>query len=81
MKNTICKSGATGWKARVQENYTDRADFDAWDEIYSIAERLGYDTGAQLWEANPMIEGSGEPSDLRVCDNQEDAELKRINAK
>lgn len=71
---TICKSGLTGWKCRLKDNYTDRADFDAWNEIYSLAERLGYDSGAELWEENPMIEGSTNPEDLRVCDEQEDKE-------
>jgi hypothetical protein len=60
-------SGLIGWKARLQDNYDgDFEQFESYDDIYGIAERLGFASAQEAWDANPMIGGSVEPSDLKV---------------
>lgn len=64
---TICQSGIEGWQARLQDNYDN--DFNQWracSETYGLSERLGYDSVEEAWEANPIVEGSTNPSDFRV---------------
>ena len=67
MKRVICASGIEGWQCRLRENYEGCFDaFRAYDEIYGIAGRLGFETAPAAWEANPVIPGSVIPEDLRV---------------
>ena len=64
-----CKSGSTGWRQRLQSVYADCADpfeaFKSYAEMYGLHTRLGYKTPAAAWKANPMVEGSTNPSDYR----------------
>lgn len=66
MKHVKCKSGLTGWQCRLRANY-DRsfAQFESYDRTYNLAKRLGYKTAANAWKANPLIQGSVNPSDFR----------------
>ena|GEM_PF-3470685 len=67
MKRVICMSGIEGWQCRLRENYDGRFDvFQAYDETYGIAHRLGFESAQVAWEANPLIQGSVIPEDLRV---------------
>ncbi len=67
MKRIICKSGIQGWQSTLRKNYENsHAAFLAYDEVYHIAARLGFDSAEEAWQANPVIEGSVYPSDLRV---------------
>lgn len=67
MKQVKCKSGLTGWQCRLQKNYDNSFEqFEAYNETYAIATRLGYKNAEEAWKANPIIQGSTEPSDLRV---------------
>lgn len=66
IKSVICKSGIKGWQARVQENWSSLEELQGYDENYGIASRLGYETAEKLWEDNPIIQGSTNPSDLCV---------------
>ena len=66
MKQVKCKSGLTGYQCRLQENYSDFEEFEAYSETYAVTKRLGYESAQAAWEANPIIQGSVEPSDLRV---------------
>jgi hypothetical protein len=68
MEIVICKSGSTGWRARIQESYSDLEDLTAYNEIYGVCERLGFNSPEEAWEANPLIEGSVIPSDFRVVE-------------
>ena len=62
-----CQSGLEGWQARLRDNYPlGFAQFEAYSDTYGIAERLGFATAEEAWDENPMIEGSTNPSDLRV---------------
>lgn len=54
------------WRARVREIYDSLEELQAYDRNYGICSRLGFPDPAELWEANPRIEGSVYPADLRV---------------
>ena len=60
-----CKSGHIGWRAKLQENYSNFSEFEAYSSTYGIASSLGYKTAKGAWRANPLIEGSVIPEDLR----------------
>lgn len=70
MKQVKCKSGLTGYQCRLQENYSNFEEFEAYSETYGVATRLGYESAKKAWEANPIIQGSTNPSDLRVVLNE-----------
>lgn len=65
IKNIITKSGARGWRSKLQDVYRDLTEFRAYCEIYGIHTRLGYRTVIGAWRNNPTIQGSIYPSDLR----------------
>jgi hypothetical protein len=60
-----CKSGIWGWRGHLRGNYDSFGDFKYWCDIRAIHTRLGYKTPETAWRANPLIEGSVNPSDLR----------------
>lgn len=66
IKSVTCKSGIKGWQARVRDNWKDLPELEQYDNVYNIAGRLGYEVAADLWEENPIIQGSTNPSDLCV---------------
>jgi hypothetical protein len=54
------------WKDRVRKVYASLEELKSYDEVYSIAKRLGYSSAETLWEENPVIGGSANPSDAHV---------------
>lgn len=70
MKRVKCKSGLTGYQCRLQKNYSSFEEFEAYSDTYGVSARLGYKTAEQAWKANPIIQGSVNPSDLRVVLNE-----------
>jgi hypothetical protein len=60
-----CKSGLMGYRCRLRSNYDSFQQFQAYAEMYGLHNRLGYRTIKGAWKANPMVEGSIEPSDFR----------------
>lgn len=66
MRKVKCPSGSNGWQALIQEVYENLADLKSFNAIYGIVKRLGFETTEDLWEKNPMIEGSTKPSDFRI---------------
>jgi len=66
MKRVRCKSGLIGWQDRLQNVYTDLAEFRRWSDVYGLARRLGYRSAAAAWTANPLVRGSVIPSDYGV---------------
>ena len=60
-----CKSGLMGWRTRLRNNYE---NFDEWEgnsDMWGLSMRLGYSNPLRAWNANPIIEGSINPSDFR----------------
>jgi hypothetical protein len=69
MRRVTCTSGIQGWQCRLRENYQGRFEvFRAYDEIYGIARRLGFESAHAAWATNPVIQGSVIPEDLRVVE-------------
>ena len=62
----VCKSGLTGWKCNLQENYNSFQEFKEYCRVYAIHTRLGYKSMKKAWEENPLIKGSTIPSDLEI---------------
>lgn len=65
-RNVICQSGLRGSRYRLRKNYGTFEAFEAYCETYGIHTRLGYATPAEAWDANPWMELSVNPSDLRA---------------
>lgn len=61
-----CKSGIRGWQMKLNKVYTSLEELKSYDEMYNIAKRLGFDDVEELWNKNPVIQGSTNPSDLRI---------------
>lgn len=68
IKQVKCTSGITGWQAKVRDNWSSLEELQVYSETYGIAERLGYESAEELWEANPTVQGSTIPSDLKVVE-------------
>jgi hypothetical protein len=64
-KRVRCQSGIEGYQCRLQENYHDFEQFEAYAEMYGLHTRLGYKTIKGAWKSNPVIQGSTIPSDFR----------------
>jgi hypothetical protein len=65
MKHVICRSGLRGWQQRLRSVYSSLQEFAAYCEVYANHTRLGYATPATAWRANPVVQGSVNPSDYR----------------
>lgn len=64
-KTVKCRSSIEGWEGYLKSVYITEEEFIAYDEIYGISKRLGYNSAETCWKANPLIQGSTDPSDLR----------------
>ncbi len=65
MSRVRCDSGLSGWRCKLRKNYASFEEFETYDRVYGLASRLGYASASEAWDANPMIQGSTEPSDFR----------------
>ena len=61
-----CKSGLMGWRTRLQNNYKDYAEWQDYACAHNLAARLGYVHTRAAWDANPIVEGSVQPSDFQI---------------
>lgn len=53
------------WTGRLQDQYESFEEFEAYDRIYGLSERLGYTSAEEAWDENPMVTGSTDPADYR----------------
>lgn len=60
-----CKSGLMGWRTRLRNNYNNDGHWIYQSDMWGLCERLGFKSPEAAWEANPVIEGSVNPSDFR----------------
>ena len=65
MKQVKCQSGLKGWQSRLRPVYSSFDEFFAYCDCYGIHSRLGYDSPESAWDANPVVQGSVDPSDYR----------------
>ena len=60
-----CQSGLMGWRTRLRNNYKDFDEWEHYSNMRGLCHRLGYGNPLRAWNANPIIEGSTNPSDFR----------------
>ena len=65
-KIVVCDSGEIGMQQRFKSIYDDYQDFLVFDKMFNIAKRLGYDNPKKLWDDNPIVQGSTNPSDFKI---------------
>ena len=79
MKRKIqCDSGLMGWQDRLRKVYGSHGEFVSYDSIYNIARRIGFDCTEEAWDANPVIQGSTNPKDLRASRPEEYQPKKKM---
>ncbi len=59
------QSGIWGWRSRLRTQYSGFPEFNRNNQYFNLAARLSYETATDAWLANPVIEGSTNPSDYR----------------
>lgn len=52
------------WHNRVREVYSSLEELQGYDETFGIVERCGYASAEELWNDNPMLQGSTNPEDF-----------------
>lgn len=67
------------WRQKLQKVYSDFEEFKQWDNIYSLAKRLGFRNAAEAWKTNPLIQGSTNPKDYRVIGKTNKMEVYRLS--
>lgn len=55
----------TKWRDRLHNVYADLEEFRGYCRLYNIHKRIGFRSVIAAWRANPLIEGSVNPQDLR----------------
>jgi hypothetical protein len=55
------------WKSKLQEVYSNFEEFQSYSEMYGLAERLGFQSAEEAWQANPTVQGSVDPADYGVA--------------
>jgi hypothetical protein len=60
-----CESGLMGWQDFVRNVYESYDELERFSEVYGVSTRLGYSV-KKLWDENPIIQGSTNPSDLKI---------------
>lgn len=59
---------AAMWKDNLQNVYGgDFEQFRVYDAMYNLSERLNFSSPEEAWEANPVVQGSTNPSDYKVA--------------
>jgi len=71
MRTVICRSGIQGWRGNLQENYDSFEEFESYCENFGLHTRLGFETPKEAWDADPIVEGSTNPSDFRALSEEE----------
>ena len=57
------KSGAVGWQKRLREEFSNFSEFRWMSRSYKLAQRLGFASPEEAWNANPLVQGSANPED------------------
>jgi hypothetical protein len=59
------------WQGKLQDSYDkDFEQFKHYDETYGIAKRLGFSSAEEAWKANPVINVTSDPEDLKVVEKK-----------
>ena len=65
------------WTGKLQKQYTDFDEFEAYDQIYGLASRLGYNSAQEAWDDNPQVSGSTNPADYKATKNKKTVAVGR----
>ncbi|MGC2234078.1 MAG: hypothetical protein WBA09_21440, partial [Candidatus Acidiferrum sp.] len=66
-KGAAKKTAKPTWKMRLQDSYDgDFKQWEAYDRVYNLAQRLGFKSAQEAWQANPTIQGGVNPADFSV---------------
>ena len=58
------------WTAKLRDNYNNNKElWESYSEEFGLAQRLGFKSAEEAWEANPTIQGSAHPNDFQVVKN------------
>jgi hypothetical protein len=74
MLSASAKSAKPSWRMPLRKNYDN--NFEQWemyDRNYSLAQRLGFNSAEEAWEANPVIQGGVDPADFSVVGSAKNA--------
>lgn len=63
-------------RGRLRKNYSSFQEFEYYSDIYSLADRLGYESAESAWRHNPIIEWSTNPDDYRKAPRREPTKKK-----
>lgn len=67
------------WKGKLQDNYDSFEEFEAYNDNYGLAKRLGYASAEEAWKDNPMIQGSTDPKDFKKVGSRRKRVAERVN--
>lgn len=56
------------WKSRIRKLYGSFEHWEAYDDTYGLAARLGFSSAKHAWSANPIVQGSLNPNDFKVVE-------------
>jgi hypothetical protein len=65
MSRVKCQSGSKGWQQKLQTVYSSFSEFANYCFMYNNHARLGFASPEEAWKANPIIQGSVNPTDYR----------------
>ena len=70
-KTVTCVSGLKGSQDKLQSRYANFEEFLDYCANYDLHTRLGFFSPEEAWDANPTIQSSVSPEDLRVVPDPE----------
>jgi hypothetical protein len=53
------------WKGKLRDQYASFEEFKSYNNIYNLANRLGFKSVEEAWRVNPTISGSVNPTDYK----------------
>ena len=79
-KTVTCVSGLKGSQDKLQSRYANFEEFLDYCAVYDLHSRLGFFSPEEAWDANPTIQSSVLPEDLRVVPDPEALRLAVLEA-
>jgi hypothetical protein len=66
MRHVRCLSGVRGERYFLHEGWDSLQDYKQYDSLYRLSKRLGFKKAKEVWNLNPVVESSVNPSDFRL---------------
>lgn len=59
------------WEGTLRDSYHNRFEmFESYSDLHGIAQRLGFESNKEAWNANPKIQVSSDPRDFKITEIQ-----------